>query len=292
MKIIIPTMLAISLHASAAVSTSGLVNYWTFDGNGNDTAGDFFGNASAFESNAIIGDLDPDGTFAPSVSYSTEGSQIGGAAVFNRAANNTGGLIIGNNGDTDFTGQDLSISLWARFDEGDGEQDVAWQTLISNGEGENYRVAILNNTDRISASFGGGDTPNTGDQDLRDGEFHHIVAVGTNGGNLDIYVDGELRVSQTNPTDIEQQGGGGDATPQNPSGNLVIGNNPGSINRQWNGLIDDVGQFERVLTSEEITAIYEAGLNGNSLGSILVPEPSSTALIGLGSLALAFRRRR
>jgi len=291
MKLITPTLLlALSLSANAVVSTEGLENYWTFDGNGEDTAGDFEGSANTVDNDAIIADLDPNPAAQDSVSFTDlNASQIGGAASFNSTLSNanSGGLVVGNNGDTSFAGSDLSISLWAQFDT--SAPDLQWQTLISNGEGDNYRVAINSFSNEISAAFGGGDTPDTGTTNIQDGNFHHIVAVGTDGGDLNIYVDGQLEITQTNPTDIVDTGTG---SLQNPDGNLIIGNNPGDIDRQWNGLIDDVGQFRRALTSEEITAIYEAGLQGNSLGSLLIPEPSSTALLGLGSLALAFRRRR
>ena len=51
---------------------------------------------------------------------------------------------------------------------------------------------------------------------------------------------------------------------------LFIGANPQSANREWNGLIDDLGIWGRALTPEEVAAIY-AGGTGASIESLLQP---------------------
>jgi len=57
----------------------------------------------------------------------------------------------------------------------------------------------------------------------------------------------------------------------------------------FDGMIDDVGMWDRVLTQAEVSQIYNAGQSGISLGAI--PEPAS-ALLGFLGLAMMFRRRR
>jgi hypothetical protein len=61
----------------------------------------------------------------------------------------------------------------------------------------------------------------------------------------------------------------------------------------WDGQIDDLAIWNRALSSQEIAAIYSAGLNGLPMIS-LVPEPSTTAFAAIGCLAffVASRRRR
>jgi hypothetical protein len=77
----------------------------------------------------------------------------------------------------------------------------------------------------------------------------------------------------------------------------------GSIGREFaaasyffNGLIDDVGIWSNTLTQDQIDAIYLGGLNGVDLqNALVVPEPSTFALLGLaaaGGVAARRRRRR
>ena len=71
---------------------------------------------------------------------------------------------------------------------------------------------------------------------------------------------------------------------------IHIGNaRTGAGTRAFDGKIDEFGAWNRVLTSTEISQVYQNGLNGNAL---TVPEPSSTALLGLGGIALILRRRK
>ena len=60
-----------------------------------------------------------------------------------------------------------------------------------------------------------------------------------------------------------------------------------SGDRDWDGMIDEVAIWDRALTADERTQVYNNGLNG-----IAIPEPSSSLLLGLGGLALALRRRK
>ncbi|MGB0991227.1 MAG: LamG-like jellyroll fold domain-containing protein [Akkermansiaceae bacterium] len=61
-----------------------------------------------------------------------------------------------------------------------------------------------------------------------------------------------------------------------------------SSDRPFDGLIDEIAIWDRELTSTEITEAFNRG----NAGLAVVPEPSSTALLGLGGLALILRRRK
>ena len=41
--------------------------------------------------------------------------------------------------------------------------------------------------------------------------------------------------------------------------NLFIGENPEALNRQWTGEIDDIGIWNRVLTSADVSTLYNGG---------------------------------
>ena len=78
-----------------------------------------------------------------------------------------------------------------------------------------------------------------------------------------------------------------------PVPQLNIGGEPNYQNTTqgfWDGKIDDLAVWTRALGSQEIGAIYSAGLSGQSLLS-LVPEPTSVSLLVLGCFPLILRRR-
>ena len=270
---------AATLSVQATTVHNGLVNYWALDGNGDDTAGDFAGNTSS-EANTAVVEIGTNEVATGGVSIESTGGLFGGAGAFERtdstgAAGNTNGrLAVADSTDVQFGGGDLTISLWAQFD----DNDTAWQTVISKGEGSEYRLGAQNNTDNVNYAGGLGDANGASDIQVS-GQWFHILATTENGGNTQVFVDGVLIDTNTGTAGIV-----------NDTTDLWIGNNPESAARQWDGLIDDVAQWDRVLTNDEITEIFAAGELGISLGQI--PEPSSSLLLGLSGLMIAIRRRR
>jgi hypothetical protein len=41
--------------------------------------------------------------------------------------------------------------------------------------------------------------------------------------------------------------------------NVMIGENPGARNREWEGEIDDIAIWNRVLTAAEVATLYNGG---------------------------------
>jgi hypothetical protein len=78
------------------------------------------------------------------------------------------------------------------------------------------------------------------------------------------------------------------------SSQLNIGDDPSDTSPgqgYWDGKIDDLAIWTRALSSSELTGIYNAGLAGQSLLT-LIPEPSVPALLSLGIFAVAGVRSR
>ncbi len=181
--------------------------------------------------------------------------------------------------DNDFgtdTGIDLSsfsVSMHVK-----GGANNAWHDYMSIGTGGNT-VHVLEQTNtgavaNYNVNTVGGDGGQAGPYDninVTDGNWHHIgMTVGNN--TVTLYVDGVARASA-------------DYTGSGTPTAFQIGARFGAGRAMENALIDDVSVWDGALTATEM-----ATLSSNAATS--VPEPSSTALIGLGGLALILRRRK
>ncbi|MGJ8724731.1 MAG: LamG domain-containing protein [Roseibacillus sp.] len=278
-KTILALLAVSAIGAQAAAIHTGLLNYWTLDGNGEDSASDFTEGTSTVEDDMTAG-----GAVGTTTILST-GGLFGGAVDFEVGSGVDGHLAATASADTQFAGESITVSLWAQFED---NSTGDWQSLLVNGEGNNYRISTNRNNpgrNQASAAFGTGDL-NSG-VDIRAAGpvsgFHHIVVTAVNGAPVNIYVNGVL----------EGTSGGNSAITNDDPGvpdELWIGNNVDDPDRQWDGLIDDVAQWDRALTAAEVTEIYDAGVLGISLGAI--PEPTSGLLLGLGGLTVLLRRRR
>ena len=76
------------------------------------------------------------------------------------------------------------------------------------------------------------------------------------------------------------------------SSTLNIGDDPSDTSAgqgNWDGKIDDLAIWNRALSSQDLTAIYDGGLNGQPLLSV-IPEPSVITFLGLGIFMLGQKR--
>jgi hypothetical protein len=279
-KQLVTTLLAASaLSASAASIHEGLLNYWALEADASDTASSFTESTGATSDNGSV-----NGTTSFATGLFGNAANLPGGAGNNITVLDGGGSTAGGvANDVDRTGSDLTISVWIKA----AAWDTAWQGIVSHGEQNDYRIARRGNNNPALLAYAGG----TGDiqtgtsygaTPAGDGLWHHIVATTANGGATQLYVDGVLEATGAGPASIAQ------STANNNL--LCIGCNPDN-GREFNGLIDDLAMWDRVLTPSQIATIHSSGLAGTSLGAITIPEPS-TALLGLlGALGLLRRRR-
>lgn len=130
----------------------------------------------------------------------------------------------------------------------------------------------------IHYAFGAGDAVNRFDGTIdvsaakADGNFHHLALVydGT-AGEVRFYLDSTLLDTNTD-ADIGTLG-----TLLNGTDDFRLGNYNGSASEDFQGIMDHFRISDTALTTGEF---------------LTVPEPSSTALLGLGGLALILRRRK
>lgn len=78
------------------------------------------------------------------------------------------------------------------------------------------------------------------------------------------------------------------------SAQLNLGDDPSDTSPgqgNWDGKLDDLAFWNRPLSPQELTTIYNAGLAGNPLLS-LIPEPSVPAMVGASVLLMILIRMR
>ena len=236
---------------------TGLLNYWDFNDNANDTANIAPGATGTSVNN---------GTINGSITF-TESFATG----FGKAGNFPGGG--GNNitipdptagtDDIDRTGADITISIWFKA----ASWDTGWQAILAHGEGQDYRIARsgTSNPAKFAAVVGTTDMQTTatyGATPAGDGLWHHLVVTGVNGGIGSLYVNGLLETTSSGLADPTVS-----IAPSGGNKNLLcIGCNPDN-GREFNGLIDDVAMWDRALSLEEVQEIYNAGILGDDLSS-------------------------
>ncbi|MGJ8723782.1 MAG: LamG-like jellyroll fold domain-containing protein [Roseibacillus sp.] len=223
--------------------SSDLTAYWTFDNSLDDVAGSYLGNANTNDDNLTF-----QGTGAQ------YGTGLFGAAGYTSAGQ--GYASTPDSVDVDANNNTISISVWTRVE----NFNKNWQTLLSKGEGSNFRISRYQSSNFVNCRVGSGDF-SSNPFGINDGQWHHIVTTGGPSGSL-LYIDGVLANSNTSP-----------AVLSNDNTDFWIGDNPEATGRQWDGEIDDVALWHRELSAAEVTSIYQAGTDAQgpqSLGQLII----------------------
>lgn len=238
------------------VPTNGLVGWWPFNGNANDISGN--GNNGTVNGATLTTDR---------FGNSNKAFNFNGLSDY---------ISIPDNNSLDFTTA-YSISVWVQipdystpqFLNGSGAKDPVrtilgkprnsgWTTgysISSIDSNESNKFAHRNNTD-FNQSFVHSNAP------LPLNTWVNIVAVKTS-TNLLLYKNGVLEQS-TNSSILLT----------NSSEPLYIGKEFTSLNENWyryfKGKADDIGLWNRALTQQEITALYNAASCANN--TIITPH--------------------
>jgi hypothetical protein len=211
------------------VIDEGLVAHWAFDDSYADSGGVFNGEPRGTEEPVFV-----PGAFGSAIRLNGEDQFVE--------------ITGGDENDLEFPGGDMSIAGWFRV----AAFDTSWQCLISKGEGTNYRVARRGDTDKIAYAGGVGEAAEAAPS-VNDGAWHHFAAISDSTTSTRFWIDGVLWEESTAPPVLDQS-----------DFNLMIGENPGATGREWEGDIDDIAIWNRVLTPSEVVA-----LAGNSVYGII-----------------------
>ena len=208
-----------------SINVDGLVAYWGFDGDLSDSVGSLDGTAQG-----PVGFVDGQAGFGQAISLDGTG--------FVEIMDSATAL--------DFAGGSLSISGWFTV----GSFDKSWQALIAKGEQSAYRVARRGGGAAVAYAGGVGEGADDAPA-VDDGGWHHFVAISDADAaayGTALYIDGVMYGVQATAPALEAE-----------TTNLYIGENPEALNRQWIGSIDDIGLWNRVLSADEVSALYNGG---------------------------------
>tara|TARA_Y100001972_G_scaffold2207_1_gene2540 strand:- start:133 stop:1056 length:924 start_codon:yes stop_codon:yes gene_type:complete len=151
-----------------------------------------------------------------------------------------------------------SISVWVKLDSM-STNGFIWQIKAEEGT-DNQIILLWNNAAgriRGNVKFGGqGNVVDSGAGLENDGNYHHVVMTWNSGTKtsanniVKLYIDG----SETDTDAIGNTWGD-----ESGHAGFIIGRNEIQQNAFFNGHINDIAFFSDVLTSSEVTAIYNSG---------------------------------
>ena len=182
------------------------------------------------------------------------------------------------------TDVDFSLSFWVKHTTVNGDPVIIGNKDWGSGSNPGFLIGTQDDG-RLEANIG----PDRQDVDateqtLNDGGWHHVAASFDRDGSGRFYVDG-LEIAavdlSTAARDLNAAG-----LPLNIGEDGTGGYSSADGSRIEDGTIDDLGIWRRVLTADEVWAIYDAGAAGVDLSGAAVgnnQEGDSRRSVGLRS---------
>ena len=227
--------------AESQVVKDGLVSYWTFDTA--DVKGDTVKDAIGGNDGTIVGaPKHGAGKFGQAFEFS------GKPDVIDIGAPDDGSLDFGDV-------QDFSMAAWIKVDKAP-ELDGNQSTIVSKGDGGgNARILWKINTTKVSVTLShipdGPTSHFLGVKDVTDGKWHHVLFVADRSAGTRLYIDGKF----------DSEGDESDEVDINTESRMYIGASVrvGEVTRRYfEGLIDEVGIYDRALTEDEVERNFNA----------------------------------
>jgi hypothetical protein len=210
------------------VSTNGLVGWWPFNGNANDESGN--GNNGTVNGATLTSDRN--GITNKAYSFDGNGDFIN----------------CGNLPSVNITGN-VSISVWLKISDFNNDHGIVSKSglydLITNSNNSNPPLDKIRWNAGNSFLFSG--------PSIQLNQWIHITSVYNHLSGHEIYMNGIL-VSSDNITGSVQP---------NTTYDLYLGSHqPFNVNYwSWSGKLDDIGIWNRALTQQEITNLYNGVYN-------------------------------
>ncbi len=247
LRLIIAVGLVLSVSTAAQASLNdNLLAYWKFDETSGDTAFDSSGNGK----HATFSDTG-------NASWKTTGGKLGGAVDLdgvNDFFTVSGGLAI--------TNQSFSTSYWVKLGRA-REQYVLGQGDIGTFS-QALHIGIKDSTGKATFAFYADDLTVSNAKARDTANYHHYVATFDAGTDKQtLYIDGAVAGSRTTARGAFLGSGAG-------LNDFWIGRRWTAEPYHFDGLVDEVAVWNRVLSSTEVTALYNGG------AGLEIPIPVAT----------------
>ncbi len=241
----------------------GLVAYYSFDGNLSDGVGSNDGVGKIWKSDGKLSTPEQLADHPLSdVAYTV--GKYGQAVELDGPASQYIETPLANEDIFDFGAPDaptgFTVSAWYR--ENSFTKDR--QTLIAKGDQNRWRIHH-HIADILVGNGGGGEIGELQDYNNEPRRHIHHIALVSNPflGHVRLYVDGFLT----------WDGEGEAPNLENNPMPMLIGQNPETGNRTWDGLIDDVALWARPLTEAEVRSIAKSEVSLAELADLGGPTP-------------------
>ena len=245
------------------VPTNGLVGYWPFSGNANDISG----NANNGTNNGATLTTDRFGNVNSAYSFN-------GISNYIRITN-----TLLPNIPTSYT-----FSIWYNT-QNFTTQNGDYRNLISdrntNSYNYKYSIYLISSSHKLGGAIYNASAPSSnevgGEAGLNSNWHNAVYIYDNNSASLYLYIDGILVSTLTNVSQWSNLA--------NPT-NIGCWNGPVGQRGYFDGKIDDIGIWNRALTSNEILSLYQAEvscqslvINSGTLSSFNPPVYQSTVTI-------------
>ncbi|MHC4166445.1 MAG: LamG-like jellyroll fold domain-containing protein [Planctomycetota bacterium] len=231
-------VLVLLADVASADITTGLVGYWNFDGNANDSSG------NNVESTEYGNPVYVPGVIGEAIEFDGSGQQV----------HITGFSAIQNQ-------DEMTVCMWAKADNPSGGQQVMWFT---NEDGSYGRIRFrLNGGDWQWRSGGSGSNITAGGPPATGGQWVHLVGTRKNNDKLELFVNG-VSVA-TEPFGVA-------GAPRDQSAIGAEGRNPTDPRLPFDGAIDEVRVYNRILSADDIQELY--AYKGGSPAAASDPDPA------------------
>ena len=277
--------LAFQAAQATVFSPSDVVAYWGFEDSGYSTAAD-----SAGSNDATVMDVGAAGSFGPGgisgqawITDDSATAPFGGESDYLQVV---GSSDVKRIGDADF-----SLTGWFKISDltidTSGTENTHFFMTDDAGNLDGYRIDMLAGHHGQSAQTtfvagSGSVTINPMGGAWEIDKWYFIAAVANGSGSV-------FWLAREGDTWANRVGAGLTTSAPTEGVDLHLGRAGGA--GAFDGLRDDFAVFSRAITGSEAEQIFNAGLAGNGLDTLIIPEPGSLLLAGLGGVLLGIVRR-